>query len=77
MNYAAPKEGCLSLAEVSGAVGKTRPTVWRWIKDGKLPAVKDGSHYYIERDTLVAFLGVAEATRCGLLTFDDAGTDDI
>ena len=36
-------------------------TVWRWFRNGTLPAVKIGRHWRIRRDKLSAFIEAKEA----------------
>lgn len=43
---------CMSPEEVAKIYGVSRQTVWRWIRTGKLSAVRIGGAYYIRTTDL-------------------------
>ena len=50
----------LSVDDVGGYVGVGRTTVWRWCREGRLPALKVGKHWRVRREALEGFLGERE-----------------
>jgi excisionase family DNA binding protein len=58
----APSDRLLTVPEIAGEVGVTEETVWRWIRSGKLQAVRLGgaSGYRIKRSRLEAFIAARE-----------------
>lgn len=46
----------LGADEVAGLVGVKESTVWRWCREGRLPALKIGKHWRIRREVLEDFL---------------------
>jgi len=46
----------LSVDDVGGYLGVGRVTVWRWCREGRLPALKVGKHWRIRREALEDFL---------------------
>ena len=59
----------LSVDDVAGHLGVGRATVWRWCREGRLPALKAGAHWRIRREALEDFLkeGERPATLVGQL----------
>lgn len=53
----------LSVDDVSGYLGVGRTTVWRWCREGRLPALKVGKHWRIRREALEDFLRRSERPR--------------
>lgn len=50
------KDKLLTCAEVARRYGVTVATVWRWIRNGELQAVRVGNRIYrVEPEALVAF----------------------
>jgi len=50
----------LSVDDVGGYLGVGRVTVWRWCREGRLPALKVGKHWRIRREALEDFLREGE-----------------
>ena len=48
--------GTLSLPDVARRLGTHRVTVWRWVRRGRMPAVRVGHHYRVPRDIAEAML---------------------
>lgn len=46
----------LSVQEVAELLGMTKPGIYKWIKDGVIPAYKVGSSWFILRDELKEML---------------------
>jgi excisionase family DNA binding protein len=53
-------ENLLTVPEVAGRLRMTTMTIYRWIEDGKLPALQIGKHYRIKSSDLDAVLASAE-----------------
>jgi excisionase family DNA binding protein len=53
-------EKLLSSAEVAALVGVKETTVYKWCKQGKLPALKIGKHWRVRREALEDFLKQSE-----------------
>lgn len=51
-----------STIEVARLLGVSRVTIFLWIKNGKLPAVKIGRNYAIEAESLRPFVDRTELT---------------
>lgn len=51
----------LSVDDVSGYLGVGRTTVWRWCREGRLPALKVGKHWRIRQEALEDFLKEGES----------------
>ena len=45
-----------SIKELSLLIKISRITIWRWIRDGKLPAVKAGKQVRIKYSDIINFL---------------------
>ena len=58
-----------TLDEVADILKVSRRTLYNYIKEGKLPAVKMGKYWRVSQDTLEAFIstgtGVADPQRSG------------
>ena len=46
--------------EIAASLGVSQRTIYRHIKEGKLPGVKPGKSYIITRSDLAAYLGSEE-----------------
>jgi excisionase family DNA binding protein len=59
----------LGAKEVAGLLGVKETTVWRWCREGRLPALKIGKHWRVRREVLEDFLKRSErpATLVGQL----------
>lgn len=51
----------LGADEVAGLVGVKESTVWRWCREGRLPALKVGKHWRVRRGVLEDFLRRSES----------------
>ncbi len=56
MNGFGGEKGLLSVDDVGGYLGVGRATVWRWCREGRLPALKVGKYWRIRREALEDFL---------------------
>ncbi|QIN77449.1 helix-turn-helix domain-containing protein [Rubrobacter marinus] len=54
------ENGLLGPGEVAGLVGVKESTVWRWCREGTLPALKVGKHWRVRRGALEDFLRRSE-----------------
>ena len=63
------QDGLLGAEEVAALVGVKESTVWRWCREGTLPALKVGKHWRVRRAALEDFLRKSErpATLAGQL----------
>jgi len=50
-------ENYYTQAEAAQAIGKTRETLWKWAKEGKIPVVRVGREVLIRKDDLFAIKG--------------------
>lgn len=50
----------LSAENVAGLLGVKESTVWRWCREGRLPALKVGKHWRVRREVLEDFLKRSE-----------------
>lgn len=59
----------LGAGEVAALLGVKESTVWRWCREGRLPALKAGKHWRVRREVLEDFLkrGESPATLVGQL----------
>jgi excisionase family DNA binding protein len=56
-------ESLLTLQEAADKLGISKVTLWRWIKDGKLTAVKLSRRIvYVRKDEIDRFLKTSETT---------------
>ncbi len=46
----------LTVEEIAAELRVTKPVVWRWIRENKLPALRIGKEYRISRVDYLAFL---------------------
>ncbi len=46
----------LTVKEIAAELRVTKQVVWRWIREGKLPALRIGKEYRIDRADYLAFL---------------------
>ncbi len=46
----------LTVEEIASELRVSIPSVWRWIRDDKLPALKVGRRYLVSRADYLAFL---------------------
>lgn len=51
----------LGADEVAGLMGVKESTVWRWCREGRLPALKVGKHWRVRREVLEDFLKRGES----------------
>jgi len=54
--------GTLSLPAVARRLGVHRATAWKWVRRGRLPAVRVGHHYRVPRDIVEAMLHPVDAS---------------
>jgi len=57
--------GTLSLPDVARLLGTHRVTVWKWVRRGRLPAVRVGHHYRVPRDIVEAMLAPVDVATGG------------
>ena len=50
------ESGLLGAEDVAGLLGVKESTVWRWCREGTLPALKVGKHWRVRREVLENFL---------------------
>jgi len=62
----------LTVPEVAERLRMTAMTIYRWIEDGKLPAVQIGKHYRIRASDLDAVL---DSSRVGVERGDPWGAE--
>lgn len=60
-----PEKLAYGIKEASSALGIGRTTIWRAIKEGKLPAVKVGNRTLIKTEALQAWLSVSVVRKKG------------
>jgi excisionase family DNA binding protein len=65
-------ESFLTVPEVAERLRMTTMTIYRWIEDGKLPAVQIGKHYRIKSSDLDAVL---ESSVVGTVREDPWGSE--
>src|SRR5215211_3454932 len=60
----------LSAEDVAGLLGVKESTVWRWCREGNLPALKVGKHWRVRQEALEEFLrrGERSTTLVGQLS---------
>jgi|GraSoi2013_115cm_1033766.scaffolds.fasta_scaffold359914_2 excisionase family DNA binding protein len=46
----------LTVKEIAAELRVTKQVVWRWIREGKLPALRIGKEYRVSRADYLAFL---------------------
>ena len=46
----------LTVKEIAAELRVTKQVVWRWIREGRLPALRIGKEYRISRTDYLAFL---------------------
>jgi excisionase family DNA binding protein len=46
----------LGVGDVSELMGVRKTTVWRWCREGRLPCLKVGKHWFVRREALENFL---------------------
>jgi excisionase family DNA binding protein len=46
----------LGVEDVAGLMGVGKATIWRWCREGRLPCLKVGKHWFVRREALENFL---------------------
>jgi len=57
----------MTLAEAAGIIGITSAAMYYWCRDGKVKSLKLGRYRYIEKDSLIGYVGADAANALGLL----------
>jgi excisionase family DNA binding protein len=59
--------GYLTVGEVAEKVGRTEVTVYQWVEEGKVASRRLGRSVYVERKSLLAYLGADNAALLGFI----------
>ncbi|MCA1729532.1 MAG: helix-turn-helix domain-containing protein [Actinobacteria bacterium] len=46
----------LGVEDIAELMGVGKATVWRWCREGRLPCLKVGKHWFVRREALEDFL---------------------
>jgi excisionase family DNA binding protein len=64
-------KGYIPASEAAALVGKSLQTIYYWIDDAKIEAVRIDTHRFVKRSSLVAFIKAADPAAVALLGLEE------